>query len=259
MPVRKINGLIALAALLVVFTVAAVAAETRLTVVTARPKITIGSLVMPAAVDTSIIWLGDSLARLDKADGTAFIYNQRDRVAYKLLTKFELYEETDFSKSTELPDSIPLQDALSAGLSTLGSDPGLQIAIEATADTSTTDGYFCRKYIVTEVKTALITARKTSEVWATTSIDVDFDLYRSILHISDLVDNGSLDLLPLYRQVEGVTVRRTGLIVPVVGPDSTEQPSMHIDGPDSSVLLKVEKLPAPAGLFEVPKSYEVAP
>lgn len=257
MSLRRCNGLVTIAVLICVFAVATVAAETRLTIVTARPKATMGSMVIPAAVDTSFIWLGDSLARLDKTDGTSFIFNQRNLQVFRLYHKFELYDKLDLIDTVTHAESSAGWDQFSSGLAKVGSEPETQV--EPTADTSTIDGYPCRKYIFKEIKVGMVTLKKTSEVWATTKIDVDFDLYQSILHISELVDNGNLRMLPLFRQIDGVVVLRTGSFVPVAVADSTEQVPVSIDGGDRSELIKVERLPAPAGLFEVPKGYEVAP
>ncbi len=227
-------------------------AETRLTVVSSRPKVTIGAVVMPAAVDTSIVWIGDSLARIDKPDGSIFIYEQKSQTAFKLLPKFEMYQKTNFA-AADTPDSIPAEQSLMAGLSKLVTDTSTHV--EATADTSTVNGYHCRKYIVNETKAGLITVYKRSEVWATTDIGVNFELYKIITNIAELISAESLDGVKDLLQVNGVTVLRTGTITPAPDPDSIA-PVINIAGGDRTELVKVEKLPAPAGLYEVPAGYE---
>lgn len=227
-------------------------AETRLTIVSSRPKVTIGAVVMPAAVDTSIVWIGDNQARIDKPDGSIFIFEQKSQTAFKLLPKFEMYQKTSFA-AAETPDSIPAEESLMAGLAKLVTDTSTHV--EATVDTGTVNGYHCRNYIVNETKSALITVYKRSEVWATTDIGVNFELYKIITNIAELISAESLDGVKDLLQVNGVTVLRTGTITPAPDPDSIA-PVINIAGGDRTELVKVEKLPAPAGLYEVPAGYE---
>ena len=248
------NSILLIKVILLVSLFASVAAfaETRLTVVSSRPKVTIGTVVMPAAVDTSIVWIGDSLARIDKPDGSIFIFEQKSQTAFKLLPKFEMYQKTTFAAET--PDSIPPEESLMAGLAKLVTDTSTHV--EATADTGTVNGYHCRKYIVNETKSALITVYKRSEVWATTDIEVNFELYKIITNIAELISAETLDGVKDLLQVNGVTVLRTGTITPAPDPDSIA-PVINIAGGDRTELVKVEKLPAPAGLYEVPAGYEL--
>ncbi|MGB5106602.1 MAG: hypothetical protein WBP29_02590 [Candidatus Zixiibacteriota bacterium] len=231
-------------------------AETRLTIQSSRPKVTIGAMVMPAAVESSTVWLGDSLARIDKGDGTVYIYDQRSKTAFKLFPKFELYQKTIFADSEGQPDSIPADEMLMAGLSQLVEDSTAHV--EAMPDTSTIQGYLCHNYIVNETKVSMITVYKTSEVWATTAIDLDFELYRTITNISDLISAGSLDGVADLLKVNGVTVLRIGKITPGPDPDSLG-PALTIAGDDRTELIRVEELPAPKGIFEVPTGYEESP
>ncbi len=227
-------------------------AATRFTYQTSRPKLTIGSMIQPAAVETSTVWLGEDAARIDKGDGSIYIFDRKAGVAYRLFPKFELYESTSFIPTDSDTTPVAPEENMMAGLSRLTDEPMAQI--EAAPDTGTVDGYLCRKYVVREVKQSMITIHKTSEVWATTAIDVDFELYRAIMNIADLVSRGRLDVLANLSKIEGVTVRRIGRGIAAPDPDSL-MPAVTIDGNDSVELLKVETLPAPEGLFMIPSGY----
>lgn len=227
-------------------------AETRLTYESSRPKVTIGKMVMPAVIDTSFVWIGRDVARIEKGDGSIFIFDRKSSAAYRLFPKFEIYESTSFSPSR--PDTIPASTEanMMAGLSQLTETSKAQI--EPTLDTATVGGYLCRKFLLSEIKTGMITVQKKSEVWATTAIDVDFTLYRAIMNISDLIASGDLEMLDNLAKIEGVFVRRIGKIEPSSDPDSL-MPVVTVGGNDILELLKVETLPAPDSLFVIPPGY----
>ncbi len=227
-------------------------AATRLTYQTSRPKVTIGSMVQPAAIETSKVWLGQDAARMEKGDGSIYIFDRKSSVAYHLFPKFEIYESTSFIPSDPDTTSVSTEANMMAGLSQLTETPNAQI--ESTSDTATVGGYLCRKFLLSEIKTGMIIVHKTSEVWSTTAIEVDFALYRAIMNISELIASGDYAVLDNLAKIDGVFVRRIGTIEPAPDPDSL-MPKVTIGGNDSIELLKVETLTVPDSLFVIPPGY----
>ena len=117
-----------------------------------------------------------------------------------------------------------------------------KVTVTDTGETQKIKNWKCKKY---NMKTTMMGATSTQEIWATENIKIDYDLYHTLGFSVMAQTPGANDMLKEMKKIKGLTVMSTG---------STSVMGTNVKS--SQELLEFSEDSAPSGTYEVPEGYK---
>lgn len=192
--------------------------------------------VMPATLDTNTIWLSENNARLDAGDTASTILLGEAGRLVQLDHINKQYSEIVLGAVGKSAD--PEMQQMLAMMK-------MEIEVTPTDDKQKIGDWNCRKYII---KKQMGMMKSTTEVWATTDIEINTEAYHRILN-SLLAYMPNYDkTLKQFSKIDGMTVR-----------EETTATVMGKKMRSSVKLIDVHKEDAPEDAFTIPEGYKEVP
>lgn len=238
------------ACMILVFSGAQAASRIKLNSKFSEVKIAEG-MVLPARDDTMTIWLDKERARRDDPTSQSIIYDRKTNLLYVLYHKFKIYSIRTLNGTEVTDTTINPNNMFSEGMAQL-SKPSLQTTVAAVDSTQQIRGRLCRKYILSQsTSVATMVAVSTTEVWATSEIKIDMDLY-DVIRMAMMVMPGALsdEYSAEMKKIKGVAV----LMNTHISGNATEYAATSIKGTEE--LIDFCEMEPPAGYFDIPSDYE---
>ncbi len=204
------------------------------------------------SVDT--VWMGKDRIRSETPEGTYIVRLDR-KVIYVLDAEAKTYEEMSMNLDSMIDHAIeehgaamsPEQKAMISQMAQMakGMVSTVKIIVQEMPETRTINGWKCRKYIQ---NTSMPMGTVTSEIWATSDLRMDTDLYaafRSAMQaMQPGMEEGMSASVKELKKIKGVPVQSV-----------TKSNVMGTSVSTTQELLEYKEMIPPAGFYEIPAGY----
>ncbi len=190
----------------------------------------------PAHTDTSVAWMTENRARVDKGDTVSFIVHMDDATAYVINHRAKSYGEI----------SLKPRDEDSKYPGSVKNNPSLQMMkVEATVtptdETKKINDWNCRKYNV-DLKLGMVDMKQ--EIWATEDVKVDYEMFQQASNAMMSQFPGYEDLMKEMKKLKGIPIQTT-ITADIMG----NQMKRTIN------VFEIKEASPPGG-YDVPQGYE---
>lgn len=237
MNVKSSIGLVAAIVMLFVFTVPVIA-DTMIKQTEHMDAIEMMGRITPAHTDTSLAWLGDNRARVDKGDTISFVVHMDKNIAYVINHSAKTYGEMSMAaadnKSAKDKDADK-NDAMRQMMKVEGT-------VTATDETKKIKKWNCKKYNV-EIKLGMVSLKQ--EIWATEDIKVDYESFHQASNAMMSQLEGFGDLMKEFKKIKGLPILTT-INVNMMGAEMKR----------SMEVFEIKENSSPPGGFDIPKDYK---
>lgn len=204
----------------------------------------------PAKDDTTIVWIGDGVARYDMSDTASFIMNQADETIYAINHKKKTYTEIKMGENA-MPDMDemtkdmdPEQAAMMKKMmgEKMGGMMQMDVTVTPTEETKKIKDWNTTKYVV-EIQSAA--GPIVSDNWTTEDIDIDYGLFNA-------VSMAFMSSMPGYEKIAAEMQKMKG--VPVYSETTAKMMGSEIH--TNTTLLEYMSADPPEGAYGIPKGYK---
>jgi len=190
----------------------------------------------PAHTDTSVAWMTENRARVDKGDTVSFIVHMDEAMAYIVNHSAKNYGEI----------SLKPRDEDSTYPGSTKNDPMMQMMkVEATVtptdETKKINNWNCKKYNV-DLKLGMVDMKQ--EIWATEDVKVNYEMFQQASNAMMSQFPGYEDLMKEMKKLKGIPIQ-TIITADIMG----NQMKRTID------VFEIKEASPPGG-YDVPEGYE---
>ncbi len=206
---------------------------------------------VPAKSDTSVVWIGDGVARFDVADTATMIFNASENTIALINHTSKSYSmvplgqggEMDISKmmDTEGMSEEEIAEAKAAMQGMMGAMQ-LKMTVTPTEESKKIKDWNCKKYTVV---TDMGMVKAASESWVTNEIKLNYDLFFNVTRAFMAMMPGFEDAMKEFKKMEGMPVW-----------SETNVDMMGAKVHSTTELLEYKEASAPAGTYKIPEGYK---
>lgn len=226
-------------------------AEVMIKQVTHTDEFSMMGQTQPANDETTTMWFGDGVARMDQADTSSWIVISEKNTIYALDHKNKTYAELPLSGAKAeggmppgMTEGMSAEEAakmkeMMGGM--MGSMMKMDVTVTPTDETQKIKDWDCKKYMV-DMKMGMGNTK--TETWATEDIDIDMELFKSVSKVFMSAMPGYEDIMKEMEKVKGVTIKSVGVAN-----------MMGTEVKTTTDVVEVKKADAPKGSFVIPEGY----
>lgn len=191
----------------------------------------------PARTDTTVAWMTDNRARVDKSDTVTFIVHMDKAMAYVVNHSAKNYGEISLAPPKSEESKYPGSEK---------NDPMTQMmtvegTVTATDETKKIKEWNCKKYNV-EVKLGMVTMKQ--EIWATEDVKIDYAMFHQASNAMMGQFIGYDNLMKEMKKLKGIPILTT-INVNIMGTEMKR----------TTEVFEIKEASPPGG-YDVPKDYK---
>ncbi len=223
------------------------AADTYIRQVTSTDPFEVAGRKMPGKADSSVIWLANNMATMTSGTTGSVIVRVDRQMIYIINNSgrsfaevpMEWYSQSLKQSDSASPDSSSQINSLKEMASkTIGST---KVTVSQTGKTKKIRTWNAQEYRV-EISTAQ--GITTSEVWASSDVKLDLELYRTLTNAFLSQVPGFVEIMKEMRKVQGMAVYSV-----------REMGAMGTKIRSTTELVECVERPAPKGIFDLPLGF----
>ena len=209
----------------------------------------IGPQTTPAVDDTSITWMGDNMAAMNKGEASSMIINGETGMILMIDHEKKSYTEMPVDALGDIEKMLAGSGADEAEAAMMGKQMGAMMAamkmeakVTPTEETKEIRGWNCTKYVV-EIKMGM--GGMTNNTWVTKDVEIDYSMFSRLMTAPMTQMPGFQELIAEMEKMGGIPVLVEGSINMMGNQVKNKQE-----------VLEIETKDAPDGTYDIPKGYK---
>lgn len=222
-----------------------VSADTMIKQVNERGAFEMMGQKVPAGSDTSTVWLGKGMSRMDEGDTASVIIITEKNVIYMIDHKTKSYAEVpldalgDLSKMVGDDEEAKKQiEAMKPMMEMMR----MKVTVTPTEETQKIGDWNCTKYNVK--MTMGMGGGSDIELWATEDAKIDYAAFMELTNSFKGMMPGYAEMIEEMKKIKGIPIKTLN--------------KMNIMGTEATSVMQIfeiKDMAAPAGTYELPKEY----
>ncbi len=208
-----------------------------------------GPQTTPAVDDTSITWMGDNMAAMNKGEASSMIINGKTGIIYMIDHEDKSYTEMPMDALGDIEKMMAgsgrdKDEAAMVGrqMQAMMAAMKMEAKVTPTEETKEIRGWNCKKYVV-EIKMGM--GGMTNNTWVTKDVEIDYSMFGRLM-------SAPMAQMPGFQEVMTEMEKMSGIPVLVEG-------TMNMMGTEvksKQEVLAIETKDAPEGTYDIPKDYK---
>ncbi|MEW5923693.1 MAG: hypothetical protein AB1746_06875 [Candidatus Zixiibacteriota bacterium] len=220
-------------------------ADTMIRQVNERGAFEVMGQKVPACSDTSVVWLGKAMSRMDEGDTASVIMLAEKNIIYMIDHKAKTYAEMPMDALGDLTKMFGNNEEAKQQIEAM--KPMMEmmrmaVTVTPTTETQKIGDWNCTKYNVK--MTMGMGGVSDIEMWATEDAKIDYAAFMELTNSFKGMLPGFEEMMEEMKKVKGIPIKTSN--------------KMNIMGAEATSVMQVieiKDMDAPAGTYELPKGY----